>query len=75
MKDAPPSAVVVTARLAYALCGALITFLLSQILQMDPEVGKELALLNAGVAYYTHEAAGKVVRAINGLYTRVGRNR
>lgn len=70
---ASPSVVLVIARLAYAASAFGITYVGGLLLGLEDHYAKEVAILNAGVAYYTHEAAGKVVEAINALYRRLER--
>ena len=65
-----PSIVVIVSRIVYALMAYVSTFYGGQLIGLDVEPAKEVAVLNARVAYYTHEAAGKVVTAINVLYQK-----
>jgi hypothetical protein len=64
----------VLARVAYASCAFGATYLTAKgILHLDAHGAGEVALLNGGVAYYTHEAAGKVVAALNRVVYRASR--
>lgn len=44
------------------------TVLIAQwLLHVDPPGAKEVAMLNAGLAFYTHEATGNIIAAVGAL--------
>ena len=70
--DAEP--VEVATRVAFALVAGGTTYFLSRFfLELDETAAKEVSILNAGVAYYTHEAAGRVVAGLNKVYRSASR--
>lgn len=65
----------VIGRAAYALAALVITYLVAHYwIGLEIQGAKEAATLNAGVAYYTHEAAGRVIGAMNVLVTKLRRS-
>lgn len=72
--DPPFNTVVeVGSRIAYAMIAFGATYGLSKWLHLEDESAKEIAILNGGLAYYTHEVAGRVVRAVNRVYMEVAK--
>jgi hypothetical protein len=67
-------AVETCARLAYAVGALTVTYVAGRYaVGLDLESAKEVATLNAGVAYYTHQAAGRIVAALNAGFKKVSR--
>lgn len=66
-----PRIVIFISKVAFGAIGFGVTFLIATWLAVEHETVKELAILNGGVAYYTHDAAGEVVDAINKLYCKM----
>lgn len=55
-------------RVAYAIIAFCVTTLLAtHLLHIDHAGAYEVGMLNAGLAYYSHSATGRIIRAVTQL--------
>jgi hypothetical protein len=64
LRRARDEAVEVLERIAYAIIAGMTTYLIATWAHVHPEGAVEVSLLNGALAYYSHAATGRVIRAL-----------
>ena len=65
--DADTKLVETVARIFHAVAAGLVTMAVAELVGLGHDTVREVALVNAGLAYYTDDVTGRIVDALNAI--------